>query len=181
MRILGISLTIAMIILSSCINSSIEGKYIKTKSNGRGSFLNLGGLISEIEFKNSHCNFKYFGIPMSGKYEIDNGHIYVYVGGELGTLSLEIIDKNTLEGEGWIAGTFKKLNSFRSKNKPAIGYYRTKTELNVRSGAGTNYAKIETLSKGTRVKVVSILKNGWCEIEKDGYSGFVSKKYLYEE
>ena len=181
MRKLVILFIVPVLLLSSCMNSSIDGKYIKTKSNDRGSLLNFGGLVSELEFKNSHCNFKYFGMPMSGKYEIDKGYIYVYVGGELGTLSLEIIDKNTLEGEGWVAGTFKKINSFKSKNKPVIGYYKTKSELNVRTGAGTNYTKIETLSKGTKVKVVSILENDWCEIEKDGYSGFVSKKYLTEE
>lgn len=172
---------VSIILFSSCMNSSIDGKYIKTKTNDRGSLLNLGGLVSELEFKNSHCNFVYFGMPMSGKYEIDNGYIYVYVGGELGTLSLEIIDKNTLEGEGWVAGTFKKASSFKAENKPALGYFKTKSELNVRAGAGTNFAKIEMLSKGTRVKVVDNLDNGWCEIEKDGYSGFVSKKYLIED
>jgi hypothetical protein len=32
----------------------------------------------------------------------------VKVGGELGTLTFEIIDSETLEGEGWASGTFKK-------------------------------------------------------------------------
>ena len=179
MRKFLILFVIPVILLASCTNSSIDGKYIKTKSNDRGGL--FGGLISEIEFKNNHCNFVYFGIPMSGKYEIDEGHIYVFVGGELGTLSLEIIANNTLEGEGWFAGTFKKASSFKAENKPTLGYYKTKSELNVRAGAGTKFAKIETLPKGTKVKVVDELENGWCEIEKDGYSGFVSKKYLIEE
>lgn len=176
-------LAVPIFILASCTNSSIDGKYIKIKSNDRGGLLGdvFGGLVSELEFKDNHCNFVYFGIPMSGEYEIDKGHIYVHVGGELGTLSLEIVDKNTLEGEGWIAGTFKKTTSFKAKNKPALGYYRTKSELNVRTGPGTNYTKIETLSKGTKVKVISDLENDWYEIEKDGYAGFVSKKYLIEE
>ena len=172
-------LILITILITGCTSSSIDGKYIKTKSNNRGGLFD--GFVSEIEFKNNYCNFIYFGIPMSGKYEIDKGYIYVFVGGEIGTLSLEIIDINTLEGEGWIAGTFKKSTSFNAVNKSALGYFTTKSVLNVRAGAGTNYEKITTLPAGARVKVVGVKENGWCEIEKDGFSGFVSKKYLIEE
>ena len=45
---------------------------------------------------------------MSGEYSIDGNYVYIAVGGELGTLAMEIINENTLEGEGWISGTFDK-------------------------------------------------------------------------
>jgi hypothetical protein len=45
---------------------------------------------------------------MSGEYAIDKNYVYIKVDGELGTLAMEIIDDKTLEGEGWISGTFKK-------------------------------------------------------------------------
>ena len=172
---------LSLILLSSCINSNINGKYIKIKSNNRGGLLLSGGLISELDFKNNHCHFVYLGMPMSGKYEIDKGSVYIYTGGVLGTLSLEVVDENTLEGEGLIAGTFNRIECLKAKNKPAIGYFITITELNVRAGAGGDYTRIESLSKGIRIKVVDSLKNGWYEIEKDGYRGFVLKEHIIEE
>ena len=29
------------------------------------------GLINELDFKDKHCSFEYFGMKMSGQYEID--------------------------------------------------------------------------------------------------------------
>jgi hypothetical protein len=96
--------------LASCSNTSLKGKYLKVSDNDRGSitnFLDLS-LIEEVDFGIEMCRFEYFGIPMSGNYKIDDNYVYIEVGGELGTLSMEIINKETLEGEGWISGTFKK-------------------------------------------------------------------------
>ena len=45
---------------------------------------------------------------MSGKYSVDEGYVYIEVGGDLGTLSLEIVSANQLEGEGWINGSFMR-------------------------------------------------------------------------
>lgn len=99
--------------LFSCTSSNtidIKGKYHKTKENDRGHSLNVfgSGLVSELEFKEKYCHFVYFGNPMSAEYEVVKNNIYVKVGGELGTLTFEIIDSETLEGDGWASGTFKK-------------------------------------------------------------------------
>ena len=100
----------AIFTLISCANKLIEGKYIKVKENDRGSSLNVLGLnlIKEVNFGEKICRFDYFGTTMSGEYSIDGNYVYIAVGGELGTLAMEIIDENTLEGEGWISGTFEK-------------------------------------------------------------------------
>ena len=176
-------LLIASLILISCGKTGIEGKYIRIKANESGSLNGalraaFGGLVSELEFKGQHCNFTYFGMKLSGEYVVDDGYVYIHTTGELGTLALKISDNQTLDGEGWISGTFKKIDSFRAKNKAAIGYFKTKSELNMRTGPGTEFAKIEVLSKGEKVKVVEELEGGWVEIEKDGYRGYVSKDYL---
>jgi len=101
---------LGILILSGCTMSSIEGKYVKVKENDRGSKLNILGLslVKEVNFGNKICRFDYAGTTMSGEYTIDGKYVYINVGGELGTLAMEIIDKRTLEGEGWISGTFKK-------------------------------------------------------------------------
>jgi uncharacterized protein YgiM (DUF1202 family) len=175
---------ILLLSLENCdVNQRLDGKYIKIKDNNRGSSMNVlnMNLISEVNFGNNMCRFDYFGTTMSGQYRIDGNYVYINVGGELGTLAMEILNNETLEGEGWISGTFKKVNSFAAKNLPSLGYYTTKSELNVRTGPSTDYYKIETLSGGTKVKVVKIVNEEWYQIEHDGYTGFVSKSFLIKE
>ncbi len=53
----------------------------------------------------------------------------------------------------------------------------TATTLNVRSGAGTNYSKIGTLSKGDEVSVISE-SNGWAKIKYNGTNAYVSSEYI---
>ena len=103
-------LILGILILSSCAKTTIEGKFVKVKENDRGSSMNVLGmsLIEEVNFGDKICRFDYFGTTMSGEFIIDGNYVYIKVGGELGTLAMEIIDNQTLEGEGWISGTFKK-------------------------------------------------------------------------
>lgn len=95
--------------LQSC-NTHLSGKYIRTKDNDRASSIAgiFNGLITEVEFTEPYCHFKYFGILMNGEYKIEKNYVYVTTGSELGVLRFEIIDDNTLEGEGWAYGTFIK-------------------------------------------------------------------------
>lgn len=95
---------------------SIKGKFIRISDNDRAGIEKYVTIIREIEFKGSHCHFKYLGTPMSGKYEIDENFVYITTGGELGMLSLEIIDNNQLEGEGFIHGTFKREGTFKPED-----------------------------------------------------------------
>ena len=103
-------LALSVLILSGCTKTNLSGHYIKVKENDRGSSLNVLkiNLVKEVNFGEKICRFDYFGTTMSGEYTIDKNYVYIHVGGDLGTLAMEIIDENTLEGEGWISGTFKK-------------------------------------------------------------------------
>lgn len=112
LRFIKITLVISISVLLFSCNSkpNIEGDFIKVKENERGAALNVfnKGLVDKMSFGEKICRFSYFGITMSGEYTIDKNYVYINVGGELGTLSMEIIDEQTLEGEGWASGTFKK-------------------------------------------------------------------------
>lgn len=55
-----------------------------------------------------------------------------------------------------------------------------KSSVNVRSGAGTSYAKVGSLSKGQEVVKIGE-ENGWSKIEFNGGVGYVSSKYLSTE
>lgn len=53
----------------------------------------------------------------------------------------------------------------------------TTSDLNLRSGPGTNFGVVKVLPKGTFVKVISV--NGtWSNVEVDGVKGWVSNSYL---
>jgi uncharacterized protein YraI len=52
------------------------------------------------------------------------------------------------------------------------------TALNVRSGPGTSYGVVDTLTPGEHVEVNECATNGWCYIEHSGPDGWVSSTYL---
>ena len=72
---------------------------------------------------------------------------------------------------GYVYGSY--VGEYTSTNTK----YVTATTLNVRSGAGTNYSIIGTLSNGTKVEVISTT-NGWSKIKYNGSTGYVSSQYL---
>lgn len=51
------------------------------------------------------------------------------------------------------------------------------TQLNVREGPGTRYARIDVLYRGDVVDV-QYCDSGWCFVAKRGPNGWVSAKYL---
>ncbi|GAA0698711.1 C40 family peptidase [Paraclostridium ghonii] len=53
----------------------------------------------------------------------------------------------------------------------------TASSVNFRQGPGTNYSVITSLSKGTKVGVISE-SNGWAKISYNGTIGYVSSQYL---
>lgn len=53
-----------------------------------------------------------------------------------------------------------------------------KTALNVRSGPGTNFWVVDTLTPGEIVRTTECVSNGWCYIEHPGPDGWVSSNYL---
>lgn len=57
-------------------------------------------------------------------------------------------------------------------------YRVTSSTLNMRTGAGTSFAKVAVLSKGDAVKVTGSNGNWFKVVTPDGKSGWVSKSYL---
>lgn len=52
-----------------------------------------------------------------------------------------------------------------------------KSTVNVRSGPGTSFAIVDSLSPGEDVEVLGC-RSGWCYVEKAGPDGYVSASYL---
>lgn len=51
--------------------------------------------------------------------------------------------------------------------------------LNVRSGPGTNYAKVGRLVQGNKLNVIQRMNNGWYKISFNGKTAYVSGDYVY--
>ena len=82
---------------------------------------------------------------------------------------------------GYVSGTYVKLDSQTPDPKPedeVIAKGTTTGNLNVRKGAGTSYASIGVLKKGTKVEIVKKDSNGWYKIKYNNSYGYVSGKYV---
>ncbi|MFR2270382.1 MAG: SH3 domain-containing protein, partial [Clostridium sp.] len=86
---------------------------------------------------------------------------------------------------GYVSGTYVKLDSQTPDPTPdpkpedeVIAKGTTTGNLNVRKGAGTSYASIGVLKKGTKVEIVKKESNGWYKIKYNNSYGYVSGKYV---
>lgn len=52
------------------------------------------------------------------------------------------------------------------------------TGVNVRSGPGTNFNVIDTLSRGENAEAVECVQSGWCRVEHNGPTGWVYNTFL---
>jgi len=92
-----------------------------------------------------------------------NGWLKINYNGKTGYVSLQYTKETSTTNSGTaISGT----------------YYVNATSLNVRSGAGTNYAYIGKLNSGQAVSVKRDLGNGWYQISFNGRTGYVSKQFI---
>lgn len=65
-----------------------------------------------------------------------------------------------------------------SANADCIGGAVTTADVNLRSGAGTDTAILDTLPSGTAVVVESDTGSGWYKVNFSGVSGYMSAEYL---
>lgn len=91
-------------------------------------------------------------------------------------------------GNGWYKVDYKSIEGYMSGEyldvqKTAdvkIGYGKVNaggSTLNMRSGPGTSYDRVATLSDGTVVDIVGI-DNGWYKVTYNGTTGYVSSDYM---
>ena len=57
----------------------------------------------------------------------------------------------------------------------------TSDRVNLRSGAGTEYDKVSTVSKGSMVTVTGETTNGWDQVLVDGNTGYIKADYLCDK
>lgn len=60
----------------------------------------------------------------------------------------------------------------------ASDFYITTSELNIRSGAGTNYKSLIVLEKGDTVNLLVNVNDNWVKVQYNDIIGYVAKSYL---
>lgn len=174
-----------LVLLTNCgKKTKLEGHYIrvdeiqiKSLSDAAGGF----GLISDITFHETNCEFSYFGIPMSGSYTIDDNKVFINTGGQLGGLSMSIIDDKSLQGTGFIKGYFINDSSddYKDHIEKTKNRYVTKSKIKIRTRPDTESEVCGSIEKDWEVYVDD--KNGaWVLIHsKDlNIKGWCKEKYL---
>lgn len=95
-------------------------------------------------------------------------------------LSVVSGDVNTLETEEIISGDITPEDDTTEIIPEVTEYVRTTvSSLNLRSGAGTNFARVQSLSGGTVLEVLARTGNGWTKVKtSNGTEGYVSSEYV---
>lgn len=80
---------------------------------------------------------------------------------------------------GYIHSKYASVNSSEKETSQSNNSYKyvNCSSLNLRKGAGTNYSVIKSLSKGTKVKVISSTNN-WSKVSVGDTYGYVHSSYL---
>lgn len=78
---------------------------------------------------------------------------------------------------GWIYGEYVTLTQGSQEVTGTTKGIVRADVLNVRSGEGTNYSIIGTITENSKVDILST-GNGWCKIKYNNSYGFVSKDYI---
>lgn len=78
---------------------------------------------------------------------------------------------------GYVSSSYLKTNGVTNTSTPTGTTYKTRANVNFRTGPSTKYGKIAYLYKGTTVKYLG--KSGaWSKVQVNGKTGYVSTSYL---
>lgn len=104
----------------------------------------------------------------------------------IGSLKLNTLVNIVSSANGWYQITTNSISGYVSADYITLGSdplaepeegMITHAALNVRTGPGTSYTKISSLSRGTIVKVLDKV-NGWYKISYGSVTGYVSGSYV---
>lgn len=75
----------------------------------------------------------------------------------------------------YVSNKYSKVKSGSTSTSKTVQV--TASRVNIRSGAGTKYSIVDTVSKGTKLKYISRCSNGWYKIEYKGKTRYITDEY----
>ncbi|WP_297521642.1 SH3 domain-containing protein [uncultured Clostridium sp.] len=165
-------------ILSGNIDEDTDGSTqdkVEINKDGLVSNIALGSALN-VRSGPSTANSVQDRLPKDTKvkvnYETNNWYNITYGSGKIGYVSKNYITLSESGNEGSGGGT----TTPETDKKTGIVYNVSNT-LNVRSGAGTNHAKVGILKANASV-TINYAKDGWYNIDFNGSTAFVSDDYI---
>ena len=77
----------------------------------------------------------------------------------------------------YVSNKYSKVKSGSTSASTSKTVEVTASRVNIRSGAGTKYSIVDTVSKGTKLKYISRCSNGWYKIEYKGKTRYITDEY----
>ncbi|RDY23946.1 cell wall hydrolase [Romboutsia maritimum] len=110
--------------------------------------------------------------------KLNNGYKVEYLGTSGSWINVKYNGKVGYVHKDYVS----KLNESENNSDNTIKSTKvvTTSSLNFRTGAGTNYSKIASVSKGTEVGFIS-QSNGWSKVNCNGRIGYMSSMYLQDK
>lgn len=75
----------------------------------------------------------------------------------------------------YVSNKYSKLKGDSTSSSKTVQV--TGSRVNIRSGAGTKYSIVDTVSKGTKLKYISRCSNGWYKVEYKGKTRYITDEY----
>lgn len=77
----------------------------------------------------------------------------------------------------YVSNKYSKLKGDSTSTSSSKTVQVTGSRVNIRSGAGTKYSIVDTVSKGTKLKYISRCSNGWYKVEYKGKTRYITDEY----
>lgn len=159
-----------------------SSKYIKVttdklEENVKSKFVSIDGLNMRSGASMSYRVIKV--LPKNIEAQIiseDKGWSKVKVDGRIGYVATKYLSDKAISNNNQ-NNSNNENNSNNQSNNLNIEKKVNASNLNVRSGAGTNFSVIGKLKRDTKVVVMSE-SNGWSKITYNNQNAYVSSKYL---
>ena len=163
----------------------ISGEWVKIKFNGKTGYAH-GDYVGTYSGSNQTSTTKKVVTATSLNFRSGAGTKYSIIGSIKKGTEVSVISESNgwskinYNGKtGYVSSDYLANKNGSSNTTEAVKYKKivNTSGLNFRTGPGTSYSKIATLSYGTEVGVISE-SNGWSKISYNGKVGYVSSSYL---
>ncbi|AXI32278.1 hypothetical protein CIB87_25905 [Priestia megaterium] len=163
---------------------SKSGSWYKINYNGRTGYVSSDYVQSSGTATSPAENITYIVTASTLNVRSGAGTNYASIGSVTKGQKLSVVSKsggwykiNYNGRTGYVSSDYVQSSGTTTPPAENITYIVTASTLNVRSGAGTNYASIGSVTKGQKLSVVS-KSGGWYKINYNGRTGYVSSDYV---
>ena len=150
----------------------VSAKYVKITSSSSGASL-ASSDASAVSGTVARVSTKYSGSVVNLRSGAGTG--YAVVGGVTPGTRLSVMGSQDNWYQVYVPS--KGVTAWISKTYVSLGLAgKTTGDVNLRTGAGTDYSRITVIYKGSKITVLSV-GSSWSQVSYNGQTGYISNKY----